>query len=229
MKSKNQSLDNGKISLIGIGLFFIVFFGLGIKGFAQNDAEASALLDEVSAKIKTYDNISIDFKYELNNVSENINQQTRGDVVIEGEKYMLNVLGVTRIFDGKTLYTISPEDEEVTISSDNTEDEGTITPSDMLSFYEDGYTYKMDIVQNVKGRKIQYVKLSPMDTDSEIKYVLLGIDATTKHIYNLIEVGKNGTKTTLTVNSFQTDQPISKTLFTFDENKYEGYFINKID
>ena len=160
---------------------------------------------------------------------ENIKQETRGDVVIEGEKYKLNILGITRIYDGKTLYTISPEDEEVTISSNNTENENTITPSDMLSFYEDGYTYKMDIVQNVKGRKIQYVKLSPIDANSEIKYVLLGIDATTKHIYNLIEAGNNGTKTTLTVNSFKTNEPISKTLFTFDESKYSDYFINKID
>ena len=210
-------------------LLILAFIAIGITGFAQSDSKAEALLNEVSKKIKSYNNISLDFKYELNNMSENINQETRGDVVIEGEKYKLNILGVTRIYDGKTLYTISPEDEEVTISSDNTEDEGTITPSKMLSFYEDGYTYKMDIVQNVKGRKIQYIKLSPMDTNSEIKHVLLGIDATTKHIYNLIEVGKNGTKTTLTVNSFKTDEPISKTLFTFDESKYSDYFINRID
>ena len=210
-------------------LFIIAFLTLGITGFAQSDAKAEKLLTEVSNKIKAYKNISLDFKYELNNVSENINQETRGDVVIEGEKYKLNILGVTRIYDGNTLYTISPEDEEVTISSDNTEDEGTITPSKMLSFYEDGYIYKMDIIQNVKGRKIQYVKLNPIDTNSEIKYILLGIDATTKHIYNLIEVGKGDTKTTLTVNSFKTDEPISKTLFTFDESKYSDYFINKID
>ena len=211
-------------------LLILAFITLGFTGFAQNDSKAETLLNEVSNKIKSYKNISIDFKYELNNVNEeNMSQETRGDVVIEGEKYKLNILGVTRIFDGKTLYTISPEDEEVTISSDNSDDESTISPSEMLSFYEDGYTYKMDIVQNVKGRKIQYVKLSPMDTNSEIKHVLLGIDATTKHIYNLIEVGKNGTKTTLTVNSFQTDQPISKTLFTFDESKYADYYINRID
>tara|TARA_Y100000589_G_scaffold324495_1_gene360784 strand:- start:1303 stop:1980 length:678 start_codon:yes stop_codon:yes gene_type:complete len=211
-------------------LLIIAFITLGFTAFSQNDTKAEALLTEVSNKIKSYKNISIDFKYELNNVNEeNMNQETRGDVVIEGEKYKLNILGITRIFDGKTLYTISPEDEEVTISSDNSDEESTISPSDMLSFYEDGYTYQMDIIQNVKGRKIQYVKLSPMDTNSEIKHVLLGIDATTKHIYNLIEVGKNGTKTTLTVNSFQTDQPISKTLFTFDESKYEDYYINRID
>lgn len=211
-------------------LLILTFITLGFTGFSQNDTKAETLLNDVSTKIKSYKNISIDFKYELNNTNEeNMNQETRGDVVIEGEKYKLNILGITRIFDGKTLYTISPADEEVTISSDNSDDESTISPSDMLSFYEDGYTYKMDIIQNVKGRKIQYVKLSPMDTDSEIKHVLLGIDATTKHIYNLIEVGKNGTKTTLTVNSFQTDQPISKTLFTFDESKYSDYFINRID
>ena len=210
-------------------LVLILSLAQGFSGLAQNDAKAESLLNEVSQKIKTYKNISLDFKYELNNISENINQETRGDVVIEGEKYKLNVLGITRIYDGKTLYTISPEDEEVTISSDNTDEEGTITPSKMLSFYEDGYTYKMDIIQNVREKKIQYVKRNPIDTNSEIKNILLGIDATTKHIYNLIENGKNGTKTTLTVNSFKTDEPISKTLFTFDESKYSDYFINKID
>lgn len=210
-------------------IIVIIVLVSGYLGFGQSDVNAKSLLNDVSNKIKAYKNISLDFKYELINLSENINQETRGNVVLEGDKYLLNVLGITRIFDGKTLYTISPEDEEVTISSDNTEDEGTITPSKMLSFYEDGYSYKMDIEQNVKGRKIQYIKLIPMDTDSEIKHVLLGIDATTKHIYNLIEVGKNGTKTTLTVNSFRTDEPLSKTLFTFDKSKYSDYFINKID
>jgi outer membrane lipoprotein-sorting protein len=207
----------------------IIIFTLVITGnvFAQSDAKA--LLNEVSTKVKAYKNISLNFKYELNNVSENINQETKGSVTIEGDKYVLNILGITRIYDGKTLYNISPEDEEVTVSSENTEDEGTITPSKMLSFYEEGYTYKMDIVQNVKGRKIQFVKLNPIDSNSETKHVLLGIDATTKHIYNLIEVGKNNIKTTLTVNSFKTDQSISEALFTFDESKYSDYYINKID
>ena len=196
---------------------------------AQKSQDAKALLNEVSQKVKSYENISIDFKYALNNEEENINQETRGDVVLQGNKYRLNILGATRIFDGKTLYTISPDDEEVTISSHNAESQNTITPGKMLSFYEEGFTYAMDIVQNIKGRKIQYVKLTPIDSHAEIKYVLLGIDAQTKHIYNLIEVGKNGTKTTLTVNSFKTNEPLSKAIFSFDEKKYADYYINKLD
>ncbi|MBT8287589.1 MAG: outer membrane lipoprotein carrier protein LolA [Flavobacteriaceae bacterium] len=206
----------------------LMFVSLLATGQSTAD-KAKTLLDEVSAKVKSYDNISIDFKYVLDNSEENIHQETRGDVVMAGDKYVLNILGITRIYDGKTLYTISPEDEEVTISSDNTEDENTITPSMMLSFYENGYTYALDIEQNVQGRKIQYVKLVPIDSNAEIKYVLLGIDVKTKHIYNLIEIGSNDTKTTLTVNSFKTNEPLSKTLFTFDETKYSDYFINRID
>lgn len=210
-----------------IALALILVFNLNV--FAQDGTKAKTLLDEVSTKVKSYDNIAIDFKYVLVNTEEDIHQETRGDVVMQGDKYKLNILGITRIFNGKTLYTISPEDEEVTISNENSEDANTITPSKMLSFYEDGYTYKMDIVQNVNGRKIQYVKLTPMDSNSEINHVLLGIDTKTKHIYNLIEIGANSTKTTLTVNSFKTNEPLSKTLFTFDETKYSSYFINKID
>lgn len=194
---------------------------------AQNASKK--LLDEVSTIVKGYDNISIDFKYVLVNLEENINQETRGNVIMQGDKYLLNILGITRIFDGKTLYSISPEDEEVTISSENSQDENTITPSKMLSFYEDGYNYKMDIVQNINGRKIQYIKLTPIDSNAEINHVLLGIDSNTKHIYTLIEVGANKTKTTLTVNSFKTNEPLSKTLFTFDKVKYKDYYINKID
>lgn len=205
----------------------LVLITLSINSFAQN--KAKTLLNQVSQKVKSYDNISIEFKYVLENTAERIKQETKGDVILQGEKYKLNILGVTRLFDGKKLYNISTEDEEVTVSSDKDAEEDAITPSKMLSFYEDGYTYAMDIEQNVNGRKIQLVKLTPIDSKSEIKYILLGVDIQTKHIYNLIQIGKNGTKTTLTVNSFKTNEPLSKTLFTFDANKYKGYYINKLN
>ena len=193
------------------------------------DPEAQQLLDQVSAKVKGYDSMTLEFKYVLENTEENIKQETRGDVTLQDDKYVLNILGITRIFDGKSLTTISPEDEEVTISSNNTTDENTITPSELLSFYEDGYSYKMDVIQNIMGRKIQYVKLNPIDSESEIKYVLLGIDSNTKHVYNLIEIGTNDTKTILTINSFKTNQPLSKTFFEFDAKKHSDYYINQLD
>ncbi|HEA30683.1 MAG TPA: outer membrane lipoprotein carrier protein LolA [Leeuwenhoekiella sp.] len=202
-----------------------------LSGFTlqAQDGKAKELLGEVSQKVKSYEHIYIDFKYALTNEAQGVNQETRGDVTLMGEKYRLNLMGTTQIYDDEKLYTIVPEDEEITISSQNPEDDDAITPSKMLTFFNEGYTYKWDIDQNVNGRKIQYIKLLPKDSESEIKEALLGVDAQTKHIYRLIMSQKNGTKITITVNSFKTDQPVAANLFVFDEKKYPGYYINRLD
>mgnify|MGYP003673018422 CR=1 FL=1 len=207
-------------------LFVLAFVLTSSFSMAQNAAKAKSLLDEVYNKVQSYKNIHVEFKYALQNTEANINQETRGDVTLQGDKYLFNYLGSQQLFDGKKVYTIVPENEEVTIEN-KSEDVNTVTPSKMLTFYKSGHNYDWDVLQNIQGRKIQFVKLTPIDTHSEIKTILLGIDIETKHIYRLIETGKNGTKTTITVNSFKTDQPLSKTLFTFDESKYknEGYYI----
>jgi outer membrane lipoprotein-sorting protein len=210
-------------------IFQITFLFL-LSLFAQaQDKEAKDLLNQVTAKIKSYDNIVIDFKYSLNNTKENINQDSKGNVTMKGNQYILNFMGVTKIYDGKKSYTIVPEDEEITVSAVNEKNNNAITPAKMLTFFNSGYKCTMDILQNIKGRKIQYIKLVPINAKDQRKEILLGIDVQTKHIYNLIETGKKGTKTTLTVNSFKTNQPLSKNQFTFVASKYPNYYINKLD
>ena len=210
-----------------LSVVFVLFIGLSMQ--AQDAKKAKELLDQVSAKVKSYNNIVIDFKYSLSNPKEKINQESNGNVALQGNLYHLNFMGVTKIFDGKKVYTIVPEDEEITIENFDASDEKAITPNKMLTFFNTGYKYAWDELQNVKGRKIQYIKLVPTNAKDQRKEILLGIDSQTKHIYNVIEMGKNGTKTTLTVNSFKTNQPLSKNQFTFVASKYPNYYINKLD
>ena len=61
-------------------------------GQAQSrTSEAQQLLDEVSAKVKSYDSMTLEFKYVLENTEENIHQETRGDVTLQNDKYVLNI------------------------------------------------------------------------------------------------------------------------------------------
>jgi len=196
---------------------------------AQDTTKAKSLLNEVSSKVKSYDNMVIDFKYSLENTAENMSQETRGDVSIHGDKYVLNLMGTTQIFDGKKIYTIIPEDQEINISNYIAEDNQNITPSKMLTFYQEGYTYTWDITQDIKGQKIQYIKLTPIDSNADVKNILLGIDSQTKHIYNLIQTQDNGTKITITIKSFKTNQPLAKNLFNFNEDRYKDFYINRLD
>lgn len=195
----------------------------------KKSSQAAELLKKVSSKVKSYDNIVIEFEYNLRNVDAGINQETRGKVSLEGEKYLLDLMGITRLFDGTKIFTIIPEDEEINISTYVKGNENAFSVSEMLLFYEEGYNYEMDITQNVHGRTIQYVKLTPKDKSADIKQILLGIDKQTKHIYNLIQARKDGTQMTIKINSFKTNQPLSETLFVFQKDKYAGYYINLLD
>lgn len=201
--------------------------------YSQDNSDAELLLNKVSENIKNYDNIYINYAYTLQNIEEDINQTNKGSFVTEDEKWRFEMLGVTRIFDGNKLYSISPDDEEVTISAQDPEDETTITPNKMLYFYEEGYYFEMDEFRfsgNGQFRKkIQYVKLTPIDSEAEIKYILLGIDTEFNQIYEVIETGKNETVTTISIVDFEFNLPLDDKLFVFDEKMYKNYYMNILD
>lgn len=205
-----------------IATLLVVCFISITSSQAQNADKAKALLNEVTTKVKSYNNIAIDF--DVNNNGQN----SKGNITLSGDKYVLNYMGITRLFDGSKVYTINPEDEEVTIQNPKKTGDESLTPSKLLTFFNSGYSFSWDITQNVNGRTIQYIKLKPTGK-SEVKEILLGIDSKTKHIYNKIDVYKNGSKSTLTVKSFKTNQTLSKNHFTFTASKYPKYYINKID
>jgi len=205
---------------------FLLFVAFTTIGFGQN---AKKLLDQVAEKVKSYDNIYIEFEHKIDNAEANIHQANNGDATLKGDLYHFNYLGVEQFFDGDKIYMVVHEDEEVVIKQPNSEDDSTLTPSKMFTFYEKGFTYEMDIVQKVNGKKMQFVKLTPTDKESELSNVLVAINKKTKHIYKVIETGKDGTVTTYTINKFITNQKISDALFTFDRKSFEDkdYYISE--
>ena len=212
---------------------FVIMLMINTSVISQQKDEARLLLDKVSTTMKTYNNMILDFSTSLMNEEAGINEDdelpTRGSITLQGEMYNLNYLGNNFIFNGIKLYVINHDEKEVMINDQDLEEEdGVIYPSRILTFYKEGYNYKMSLIKLINGRKIQFIELTPIDTDSEILKVNLGIDLKTNHIYKLIQFGDNGTKTTLTIDQFKSNQKISDELFQFDQNSYEklGYLID---
>jgi hypothetical protein len=56
----------------------------------------------------------------------------------------------------------------------------------------------------------------------------LGIDISNNDIVKLIEIGKNKTKTILTVNQLQYDIEIDLNFFVFSEEDYPDYYIENL-
>ena len=193
--------------------------------FGQSSEEAKKLLDEVSTKMSSYKNMYIGFSQSLINLEAGIKEgdepPIRGEVNLAGEKYRLDYLGNQFIFDGKKLYVINNDEKEISVTDGDLDDEdGFIYPSKLLTFYKQGYNFEMGKLQMVKGRKLQFVTLYPIDSNSEIVKVELAIDAKTKHIVQLIQTGENGSKTTFTITNFKSNLNLSDDFFNFDREKY---------
>jgi len=206
--------------------------------FSQNDPKAEELLNKVSENIKGYESMYININHNLSNLEEDIDQTNKVSFVKKGTKYNVKWNNITFIYDGEKLFTINPDDEEVTVSTEDLDEESTITPNKILTFFEDGYEFKMDITQDVtvldyyeqRTRKLlQYIKLIPIDSESEIDYILLAVEKKNNRIYKSIEKGKNGTTTTYTITSFEVDLPLDDDLFLFNKKEYKDYYINNID
>ena len=209
-------------------VFLLLFFGITTFNlWSQTPIEAKNLLELASKKMKSYDNIQFEFNYVLNNSIEKINQESSGKVTVSGEKYKLIFLDAIQLFDGIALYTIVPENEEITVTKVDDEEDFGINPNELLQFYKKGYEYQWDISQKVKEKNIQFVKLIPIEDESGIQYLLVGIDTQLNHIYKLIEVGDNATFTTLTIEHMEVNSSITEDFFDFNEADYTDYYINK--
>jgi outer membrane lipoprotein-sorting protein len=208
-----------------ITILFLTLFITTVT-FSQNSEKAKSLLDKVSTKMSAYKNMSINFSQTLSNedagILEGDEPPIRGEISLQGQKYSLNYLGNKFIFNGKKLYVINNDEKEITITDgDMSGDDGFIYPSKLLVFYKEGYNFEMGNFKKLKGRQIQFVTLTPIDSSSEIVKVELAIDAKTLHIYKLIQTGANGSKTTFTITEFKSNQALSTNYFSFDEEKYK--------
>jgi hypothetical protein len=205
-------------------LIFLIYLNCNSM-YSQNDSRAINLLNKVSEKIDSSVSFKISFTYTLENINEGINQNSDGSIIIKEDNYLLDFMGIKQLSDANKIYSIVPENEEIIISNIEDDDNNTIKPSKLLVFYRDGYLILWDKKEIIDDNVIQFVKLIPIDSVSDIDYLLLGVNTTTNDIKKLIEIGKNQIKTILSVKSIEYDILIEDDLFVFNKDNYPTYYI----
>jgi outer membrane lipoprotein-sorting protein len=202
--------------ILSIALILISF-----SGFSQTkDPKATALLDEVSTKTKSYKSIKADFSYTMENKQAKINEEKTGSLMLSGDKYRLTIAGQAVICDGKTIWTYIEESNEVQINNlDNKDD--ALTPSKLLTSYNANYKSKIIKDNNQTDPNIETLELIPIVTKNFTK-AIVAIDKTKKQVKTFSLYDKNGNVFTYKISKFQTDLPITPSDFSFDKSKFPG-------
>jgi outer membrane lipoprotein-sorting protein len=202
-------------------LLIATLFVFAISGFSQTDKKATAILNEVSAKTKTFKTIKIEFTYAMDNAKEKIHDKFKGSLLSKGDKYKLTAAGQDVISDGKTVWTYLKDANEVQINNVS-DDDGSFTPTKLLSGYDKDY--KSKFIEE-KGND-QVIELYPLKKGKSFTKVRLTIDKTKKQVSRFEIFDRNGSTFSYIVDKFITDQAMADTMFTFNKAEHLGVEVN---
>lgn len=187
----------------------------------DRDKRATEILDRVVEKTNSYKNFEADFAYKMINEAAGIDQVKEATIAVEGDKYRLNIAGQVVICDGKTVWTILSDDEEVMVNEVEESDE-SITPSNLLNKYNEKYKSKFMGEFRENGKVLEMIELKPLEgkTYSKVEVV---IDKEKEQITSFTIFDKNGTIYAYEIKDFKPDVEVSSSTFTFDPIEYPDF------
>jgi outer membrane lipoprotein carrier protein len=205
-------------------LSFLIFSGFNV--FSQNnslgksDPDAKTILDNVSAKFKTYKTVTANFTLTVLNGAGKAQGTKTGVVNMKGSKYRVTISGQEIYSDGSNIWTYDKSANEVQLTKFDAST-NAITPQKMFTnFYDKDFLYKLNSETKQGGKTIQQVELTPVDKTKAFFKVLVDIDKNSKNIISTTVYEKNGNRYIYKVNSLKTNADLPESLFVFDAKKY---------
>ncbi|AKD03501.1 outer membrane lipoprotein carrier protein LolA [Pontibacter korlensis] len=203
-----------------LSLLLVVLMFVSVAN-AQQDPQATKILNAMSQKYRTMKAFKADFAQTLENPSAKVKETMNGSITVSGDKYRLGVSGQEIISDGKTMYTFLKDANEVTITETDEEAEA-MAPSKIFDMYKKGYKYAYAGTETVGGVKHDVVELSPEDRKNPIYKVRLYISQKDKTLRSWQMFRNNGNRYTYTISNFQANPTLATDAFTFNKAKYKG-------
>ena len=198
---------------------------LTLTSTAQSSKDADLLINKISKRYKKFSSIKADFTYSIESKAEKINEKQKGNIVIKGNKFRLDIAGQTIICDNKTQWTYSKEINEVNVQHYKPK-EGIMKLDDIFTMYNKGFVSKMG--ENVKesGRELTVLELAPKDKKKNYFKIKLFIEKNNQQIIKTIVFDKNGSVHTYTITNQIPNIKFDDGYFTFIAKKYPNVEIN---
>jgi outer membrane lipoprotein carrier protein len=202
--------------------FFCAF--LSVFGcFAQaSDPAAKKILDQASAKIKSYKSIQVIFTYQVQD-AQGVPQGTKkGTLNMKGNKYVVLITGQEIFCDGKTIWTYDKSANEVTITKVDPSS-NTLSPQKLFTdFYDKDFLYKLNGEQKLGTKTVVEIEMTPIDKTQNFHKVYLYVDKKSNLVTSGKMLDKSGNRYIYTINSLNGQANLSDASFMFDKSKHPG-------
>ena len=197
-----------------------------LKTFSQSsyigksDQDAKKILDNVSAKFKSYRSVIAHFVLKIENASGKILGTKAGVLNMKGSKYRVSISGQEIYSDGTNIWTYDKSANEVQITQFDPSS-NTITPQKMFTnFYDKDFLYKLNDDIRQGSKIIQEIELTPVDKTKPFFKVLVDVDKKTQSIISSEVFQKTGDRYIYNITSMKSNTNIADNIFVFDSKDY---------
>ncbi len=201
--------------LLGVLMFGVIF------AQGQGSAKARKLLNEAAQQIKNSSGTEAQFMLAVENKVENMRDEYEGWILLKGDKYKLNILGVETYCDGETQWMHLLEEGEVNIlPAEDAEEEGEFSPRTVFSMYEKGFALIYRGERSLDGEVFHEIDMFPKDRDESYFKVTVGISKKSGNFIFFCAHGKEGIDNIIQVKKLILNQQFAEELFVFDKQAH---------
>jgi outer membrane lipoprotein-sorting protein len=204
-----------------LGLLFIGITAFNVN--AQVDTKAKAILDKVSKQTKEYKTITVDFSLTITSQGGTPVKQ-KGKAYMKGDKYFLSMPDQEIFCNGVNVWTYIKDDNECYVSeSDDADSENIVQPSELLTIWENGFTYKYSKEMAYAGKQVHEIFLYPKDRKgSEYHTIVVRVDKVKNEVVYAHIKGKDGVHMKYSLTKFVKNSDIPDSKFVFNKAKFPG-------
>jgi len=204
---------NLKLSL----LLCLLLFSLNATG--QNDQEAVSILDKFADKALKAPSVSMSFIMITTNQADNLSDTLPGTVILNKDKYKLDLHDNIIWFNGETSWSYLPAEKEVTITrADKKDDTFPSRPSRIFSLYKKGYKNRL-----IDEKTDSYIiDLYPEDIKSDLMRIRLTIGKPLLNLISLEYKKTDGVIITLKVKVYDLKVNPDQDTFVFRPENFKG-------
>jgi len=203
-------------------LTFLLLIPLCFTIKAQQDPEAKAILDRMAEKIRQYQSIQYDFALIVFDHKENHKNTSKGSIIIKGDKYKVTSGSTTVYYDGTTMWTHAEDDNEVTITEpDNQDDDFLSNPASVFTFYNRDFKYMYRGETTVDSMEMHEIDLFPRNLDQPYSRIKIFIEKNSDRLAIVSAVGKDGVDYSVFLKNMVTNKIFPDEVFTFEPAKHK--------
>jgi outer membrane lipoprotein carrier protein len=191
--------------------------------YAQpSDPAAKKILDQASAKIKSYKSVQATFTLTLQDAQGASQGTKKGTVKMKGNRCVVLITGQEIYSDGKSIWTYDKSANEVTITKVDP-GSNTISPQKLLTnFYDKDFLYKVNGEQKMGNKTVVEIEMTPIDKTQNFHKIYLYVDKKTHLVSSGKMLDKNGNRYIYTINSLNGNASLPDSIFIFDKSKHPG-------